>query len=112
VTAAWLLLVAAALLEPVWALALQRADGFTRLWPSLLAVAGAAASFALLSLALRRLPIGTGYAVWVGLGAVGVALVGMAAGESRSPARLGFLALIVVGVVGLRLVEGSGHPGA
>ena len=105
-TVAWLLLLAAAAVEPAWAYALTRAEGFTRLWPSVFALTGALASVVLLTLAVRRLPVGTAYAVWVGLGAVGVALVGMALGESRSPARLGFLALIVAGVVGLRAVEG------
>ncbi|XVV03578.1 DMT family transporter [Actinosynnema sp. CA-248983] len=100
---AWLLLVAAALLEVVWATALERSAGFTRPWPTALGVVTAATSFALLTLALKHLPLGTAYAVWVGLGAVGVAAVGiLVLGESASPARLACLALIIVGVIGLK----------
>ncbi|WP_019808406.1 DMT family transporter [Saccharomonospora halophila] len=105
---AWTLLVIAASLEVVWALALDRSDGFTRLWPSILGISVAVLSFVLLTLALRGLHVGTAYAVWVGLGAVGVAVAGMlVAGEPASLARLSFLALIITGVVGLRLVDGS-----
>ncbi|WP_084959804.1 DMT family transporter [Thermoactinospora rubra] len=101
---AWLLLLSAALLEIVWALALERSAGFTRPWPAILGVSAATASFALLALALRDLPVGTAYAVWVGLGAVGVALAGiLVLGESATPMRLACLAFIVLGVVGLRL---------
>lgn len=104
---AWLLLVIAGLLEIVWATALKYADGFTRLWPSVLALTTAAASFLLLAWAMRDLPVGTAYAVWVGVGAVGVAVLGIALlGESSSPARLGFLLLILVGIIGLKVVEG------
>jgi quaternary ammonium compound-resistance protein SugE len=104
---AWLLLIAAGLLEVVWAAALKASDGFARLWPSVLGVTAAAASFALLTAALARLPVGTAYAAWVGIGAVGVALAGAVAfGEQLSPARVGFLTLIVAGVAGLRLSEG------
>ena len=103
---AWAVLLIAGLLEIVWAIALKQTDGFTRLWPSLLALAAAVVSFAMLSTALKSLPVGTAYAVWVGIGAVGVAIAGiLALGESASPARLGFLALILVGIVGLKLVE-------
>jgi quaternary ammonium compound-resistance protein SugE len=101
---AWLLLVSAGLLEIVWATAMDRSDGFTRLWPTVVGVSGALASFVLLAIALRDLPVGTAYAVWVGLGAVGVALFGiLALGESTSPFRLACLALIVLGIVGLKL---------
>jgi quaternary ammonium compound-resistance protein SugE len=104
---AWLLLVAAGLLEIVWAIALKYADGFTRLWPSVLTVVAAALSFVLLSIAMRHLPVGTAYAVWVGVGALGVAAVGIAVlGESASPARLGCLLLVLTGIIGLKLVEG------
>lgn len=104
---AWLLLVAAGLLEIVWAIALKYADGFTRLWPSALTVVAAALSFVLLSIAMRHLPVGTAYAVWVGVGALGVAAVGIAVlGESASPARLGCLLLVLAGIIGLKLVEG------
>jgi quaternary ammonium compound-resistance protein SugE len=103
----WIMLVAAGLLEIVWAVALKYADGFTRPWPTTIGVTAALVSFVLLSLALRSLPVGTAYAVWVGIGAVGVAVTGiLALGESISAPRLLFLAAIVVGVAGLRAVEG------
>jgi quaternary ammonium compound-resistance protein SugE len=105
---AWTALIGAALLECVWATALKHSDGFTRMGPSVLGIAAAAASFALLSYALRSLPMGTAYAVWVGIGALTVAAAGIAVlGESASPARLAFLGLILAGVIGLRVVEGT-----
>lgn len=104
---AWAILVGAGLLEIVWAIALKHADGFTRFWPSVIGLVAAAVSFVMLSSALRSLPVGTAYAVWVGIGALGVALAGIVAlGESASPLRLGFLVLILVGVIGLKIVEG------
>jgi len=104
---AWLLLIVAGLLEVVWAIALKHADGFTRLLPSALGIGAATVSLLMLSLALRSLPAGTAYAVWVGIGIVGVAGAGMIAmGEDAGAARIGFLALILVGVAGLRVVEG------
>ncbi len=104
---AWLVLIVAGLLEIVWATALKQANGFTRLWPSVIALVTAWLSFVLLSLALRSLPVGIAYAVWVGIGAVGVAAVGiLLLGEHVSLVRLSFLALIVIGIVGLRLTEG------
>jgi quaternary ammonium compound-resistance protein SugE len=105
---AWVFLVAAGLMELVWATALKQSDGLTRFWPTAVGLSVAVLSVAVLSLSLRSLPVGTAYAVFVGLGALGVALAGMIAfGESASPARLGFLALILVGVVGLQIHEGS-----
>lgn len=104
---AWALLIAAGLLEIVWASALKQSDGFTRLWPSVIALTTAWISFALLATALRSLPVGTAYAIWVGIGAVGVAAAGIIAlGEPSSPTRLALLALIVIGVAGLRLIDG------
>lgn len=104
---AWLLLVIAGLLEVVWASALKQSDGFTRLWPTVLGLGGALVSLLLLGLALRSLPAGTGYAVWVGIGAVGVVLAGaIAFGEALTVGRAVFLAMIVAGIVGLRLVGG------
>jgi quaternary ammonium compound-resistance protein SugE len=104
---AWLLIGTAALLEVVWAVALKESDGLTRLGPALLGAAAAVASLVLLTAALRSLPVGTAYAVWTGLGALGVALVGIVAlGEATSMARLACLALIVTGVVGLRFAGG------
>lgn len=102
----WLLLTGAGLLEIVWAIALKQAGGFTRFWPSLIGIVSAIVSFVMLSLALKQLPVGTAYAVWVGIGALGVAIAGIVAlGESASPARLGLLVLILIGVIGLKLVE-------
>jgi quaternary ammonium compound-resistance protein SugE len=103
---AWALLIAAGLLEIVWAIALKEAHGFTRLWPSVIGIAAASISFGLLTLALRSLPVGTAYAIWTGIGVLGVAVVGILVhGESASLARLGLLALILVGVLGLKVVE-------
>ena len=104
---AWALLVGAGLLEIVWAIALKQTDGFTRFWPSALGVSAAILSFILLASALKTLPVGTAYAVWVGIGALGVAMAGiLGLGENASALRLGCLALILIGVVGLKLVEG------
>jgi quaternary ammonium compound-resistance protein SugE len=105
---AWVFLIAASLMELVWATALKESDGLTKLWPTIIGLVVAVLSVVVLSLSLRSLPVGTAYAVFVGLGAVGVAAAGMVAfGESASPARLAFLALILIGVVGLQLVENS-----
>lgn len=104
---AWLILIGAGLLEIVWATALKNADGFTRLWPSVIGIAFSLVSFFMLAVALKNLPVGTAYAVWVGIGAVGVAIAGILAfGESASLLRLGFISVIVIGVIGLRIVEG------
>jgi quaternary ammonium compound-resistance protein SugE len=103
-TRAWLFLVAAGVLEVAWAVGLKYTAGFTRLAPSLLTLGAMAASFLLLAQALRVLPVGTAYAVWTGIGAVGTALVGMLVlGESREVGRLVSIGLIVAGIVGLRL---------
>lgn len=102
---AWTLLVVAGLIEIVMALALKYTDGWTRPGPTLLGVGAALASIYLLSAALRQLPVGTAYAVWTGIGAIGVTLVGIVfLGESASPARLGLIALIFVGIGGLKLL--------
>lgn len=103
---AWLLLVAAGLLEIVWATALKQSDGLARLAPAAVAVVAAVVSFVLLAAALARLPVGTAYAVWVGIGAAGVAIAGVVAfGDEATVARFAFVALIVLGVLGLRLSE-------
>jgi quaternary ammonium compound-resistance protein SugE len=103
---AWLLLIAAGLLEIVWAVALKDAEGFSRLWPSVIGITAAWISFGLLTLALRTLPVGTAYAVWTGIGVLGVAVVGILAhDESSSPVRLALLALILAGVVGLKVFD-------
>ncbi|MDQ2699759.1 MAG: SMR family transporter [Actinomycetota bacterium] len=106
---AWLLLVVAGLIEVVWALALKESEGFSRLVPSLIFLPLYLLSAVLLGFALRSLPVGTGYAVWVGIGAVGAALVGIVwLGESADIQRLVPLGLIGIGVVWLALGEGAG----
>lgn len=107
-TMAWTLLVVAGVLEVVWALGLKYSDGFTRPLPSVIVVIAAAVSFWLLAVAMRVLPAGTAYAVWVGIGATGTALFGMVLlGESASVGRLFCLALIVAGVLGLRWLSAA-----
>lgn len=100
----WILLVVAGLLECGWAIGLKYSDGFTRLWPSVGTVLSMAVSLFLLSRAMRDIPIGTAYAVWTGIGAAGVAILGMLLfDESREVARLVCIGLIVAGVIGLQL---------
>ena len=102
---AWAILVVAGLMEVGWAVGLKYTDGFTRPLPTTLVVGAMVASVWLLAIALRTIPIGTGYAVWTGIGAVGTAVLGMFLfGESREPARLACIVLIVAGIVGLKLV--------
>ena len=102
---AWTLLVIAGLLEPVWATAMKASDGFTRLWPAVLTIVAAWASFALLGMSLKALPVGTAYAVWTGMGAVGTALLGMYMfDEPATVTRLACIALIVAGIAGLTLL--------
>jgi quaternary ammonium compound-resistance protein SugE len=103
---AWALLVAAGILEIGWAIGLKYTDGFTRLWPSVATIAAMVVSMYLLALAARTLPIGTAYAVWVGIGAAGAMILGMALlGEPRTIARIACVGLIVAGVIGLKLLE-------
>ncbi|AEN63125.1 TPA: quaternary ammonium compound efflux SMR transporter SugE [Enterobacter soli] len=100
----WIILVIAGLLEVVWAIGLKYTHGFTRLMPSLITVTAMVVSIALLSWAMRTLPVGTAYAVWTGIGAVGAAITGiLLLGESASLARIASLALIVAGIIGLKL---------
>lgn len=102
----WLFLVAAGLLEIGWATTMKSSQGFTRLVPSVLTVVLIIASLSLLNLALKTLPIGLAYAVWTGIGTVGVALVGILVfAEPASAARLGCMGLIIAGVAGLRLLS-------
>jgi quaternary ammonium compound-resistance protein SugE len=103
---AWIALIVSGLFETVWAAALAESRGFTRPWPVVVFALGLLASLVGLSYALRELPVGTGYAVWVGIGAVGTATYGMVAlAEPVTALRLLCLALIVSGVVGLKLVH-------
>ena len=101
---AWTYLFIAGLLEIGWAIGLKYTEGFTRLVPTVLTVASMTASVALLGLALRELPVGTGYAVWTGIGAVGTAILGIALfGEAATAARLASIGLILAGIAGLKL---------
>ena len=101
---AWVLLVLAGLLEVGWAVGLKYTEGFTRPLPSVLTAAAIVASMYLLSVAARTLPIGTAYAIWVGIGAVGTAVLGMVLfDEPRTVGRLLFLMLLVVSLIGLKL---------
>ncbi len=105
---AWIYLVVAGLFECGWAIGLKYTDGFTRLIPSLLTVSAMVISFLLLSMALKTIPVGTVYAVWTGIGAVGVAILGMILlDEPRDILRIICLLLIVSGIVGLKLVSSS-----
>jgi len=103
---AWTYLIAAGLLEIVWAIGIKYTEGFTKLWPSLITGAAMVASFYLLAQAIKVIPVGTAYAVWVGIGASGVALVSMVLFKEPATAlRLVCIALIIAGVVGLKLAE-------
>ncbi|MCG8518178.1 MAG: quaternary ammonium compound efflux SMR transporter SugE [Pseudomonadales bacterium] len=101
---AWILLILAGLFEVGWAVGLKYTEGFTRLWPSVWTIAAMALSFGLLSVALKSLPLGTAYGVWVGIGAIGTVLLGMVLlGETASLARIVSVLLIVAGIIGLKL---------
>ncbi len=101
---AWLLLLIAGLLEVGWAVGLKYTEGFSRLVPSLLTLLCMTASIGMLGLALKTLPMGTAYAVWTGIGAVGTAILGIVLfGDPASAARISCIGLIVVGIVGLKL---------
>jgi quaternary ammonium compound-resistance protein SugE len=100
----WIILFIAGLLEVVWAIGLKYTHGFTRLTPSVITVSAMIVSIVLLSWAMRSLPVGTAYAVWTGIGAVGAAITGiLLLGESACLARIASLALIVAGIIGLKL---------
>ncbi|BBV68001.1 quaternary ammonium compound efflux SMR transporter SugE [Kluyvera ascorbata] len=100
----WLILFVAGLLEVVWAVGLKYTHGFSRLVPSVITIVAMIASMALLSWAMKSLPVGTAYAVWTGIGAVGAAITGiLLLGESASPMRIASLVLIVMGIIGLKM---------
>jgi quaternary ammonium compound-resistance protein SugE len=102
----WMLLIVAGLVEVVWAVGLKYTNGFTRFLPSAVTLTAMALSMVLLARALRAIPVGTGYAVWTGIGAVGTALVGiLLLGEPKSAGRLIAIAAIVGGIVGLKLAS-------
>ena len=103
---AWTLLIIAGLFEIGWAIGLKYTDGFTRLWPTLGTVASMAVSLGLLGIAMKSLPVGTAYAVWVGVGAVGTAILGIVLlGEPANAGRMISLGLIIAGIVGLKLAS-------
>lgn len=101
---AWVLLLVAGLFEVGWAIGLKYTEGFTRVWPSVFTLAAMTASVVLLGMGMKSLPVGTSYAIWVGVGAVGTAILGIILfGESANAGRLVSLGLIVAGIVGLKL---------
>lgn len=101
---AWLVLLVAGICEIGWAVGLKYTEGFTRLVPSVLTAGAMIVSLVLLGIALKTLPVGTGYAIWTGIGAVGTAILGIVLfGESMEPMRLASIGLIVAGIVGLKL---------
>ena len=103
---AWLWLTLAGVLEIVWAIGLKYTDGFTKLWPTVGTVASMAISLGLLGIAMKSLPVGTAYAVWVGVGAVGTAILGMVLlGEPANAGRMISLGLIIAGIIGLKLAS-------
>lgn len=104
----WLLLLAAGLLEIIWAIGLKYTEGFSRPLPSVITISAMIASVWLLALALKTIPVGTGYAVWTGIGAVGTAILGIVLfSEPATAARLACIGLIVAGIFGLKMVSGN-----
>jgi quaternary ammonium compound-resistance protein SugE len=102
----WLVLVLAGLFEIGWAIGLKYTDGFTKLWPTVGTVASMVVSLGLLGVAMKSLPVGTAYAVWVGVGAVGTAILGIVLlGEPANAGRMVSLGLIVAGIIGLKLAS-------
>ena len=102
----WVYLFVAGLLEVIWAIGLKYTEGFTRLWPSMITIGAMIASVWFLAVALRTIPVGTGYAVWTGIGAVGTAILGIVLfAEPATAARLLCIGLIVAGILGLKLVS-------
>ena len=107
-TTSWILLLIAGLLEVVWAIGLKYTDGFSKLVPSVITITAMIASVWLLALALKGIPVGTGYAIWTGIGAVGTAILGIVLfNEAATVARLACIGLIVAGIFGLKLVSSS-----
>jgi quaternary ammonium compound-resistance protein SugE len=103
---AWWVLVVAGVFEVGWAVGLKYTHGFTRLWPSVATVVAMTLSIVLLAYAVRTLPVGTAYAVWTGIGAIGTVILGIVLfGEPANVLRLGCIGLILAGIVGLKLVE-------
>lgn len=106
---AWLILFAAGVFEIVWAVALKQSDGFTKVLPTVVFGVTAALSFVLLSYALKTIPMGTAYAVWTGIGAVGIAIIGMGwFGEPVNLIRIACISMIILGIAGLKITGASG----
>ena len=104
---AWVYLIIAALFECGWAIGLKYTDGFTKVWPSTFTIIAMIVSFHFLSLAMKTIPVGTAYAIWTGIGTVGVAILGMVLfGESKDILRILCIGLIIAGVVGLKVFSG------
>ena len=104
----WLVLILAGLFEIGWAIGLKYTDGFTRLWPTVGTLGAMVISVGLLGVAMKDLPVGTAYAVWTGVGAVGTVLLGIfLLGESAAPGRLISVGLIIAGIIGLKVVSSS-----
>ena len=107
---AWLILFIAGIFEVAWAIGLKYSEGFTKLWPSVFTLVSVIISMGLLAFSLKYLPIGTAYAVWTGIGAVGTAILGIILfGESKELIRIFFILLIVAGIVGLRIFSGNSN---
>ena len=105
-TMAWINLAIAGILEVLWAISLKYTEGFSKLWPNLITVVGMIASFYFLAQALKVIPVGTGYAIWTGIGAAGTAILGIILfGESAAPARLACITVIIAGIIGLKLTS-------
>jgi len=106
----WLILFIAGLFEVAWAIGLKYSEGFTKLWPSIFTIVSIIISMGLLAFSLKSLPVGTAYAVWTGIGAVGTAILGIILfGESKELIRIFFILLIVAGIVGLRIFSGNSN---
>lgn len=106
VTTSWIILIIAGLLEVCWAIGLKYTEGFTKLVPSIFTIVTLALSMYCLATAAKTLPIGTAYAIWVGIGALGAAILGMVLfHESASPARMAFLVLLLISIIGLKLTS-------
>ncbi len=104
----WWILFGASLFEIAWVLSMHSSDGFTRLWPSVFTVLLSAMSLVLLAIAMKKIPMGTAYAIWTGIGAAGITTIGMLfLNEGRDPLRLVFIFTIVVSVVGLKLTSAT-----
>ncbi len=107
---AWFFLLLAGIFEIVWAISLKYAEGFSKLWPSVITIIGMAISIYFLAIALKTLPIGVAYSIWTGIGAVGTVILGMILfDESKEVLKIVFILMIVAGIVGLKLITGTSN---